>query len=394
MEPSPHDADTVYVAATRYKLSDYKPYLYRSSDGGRNWQSINGNFPQGEITRVVWGRSRAQGAAPPPAPRPCSSRWMTGDLAACAGRAAGGAGVLDLKIKHGDLIAGTHGRAFWILDDLTSLRALPAKGDAAAWPPPRETVRTRLHHGALGGAKGPVSFQLVFGIGGAIVHQETPEGLKIREHLDIGESLPIGTLLWDRLPAGHDGAVKLTFRDGAGKEIASYASDDKEVPVAKRPTAIRSGPTATCGTCAIPWVAKMDGALALPKPKPLVGDGDATPGPLAVPGRYTAEIAAGGATQSQPFSIVKDPRLPTTPAQHKAQFDLLVAADRVAGRGEQGRWAHPAHPQAAGGPGGGGGRRRAGDQGRSGARGAVGGGAGVGGRVASCRARARATRRG
>src|SRR5690606_25615250 len=53
VEVSPHDADTVYVAATRYKLSDYKPYLYRSTDGGRNWQSINGNFPQDEITRVV-----------------------------------------------------------------------------------------------------------------------------------------------------------------------------------------------------------------------------------------------------------------------------------------------------------------------------------------------------
>ncbi len=53
VEISAHDADTIYVAATRYKLADYKPYLFRSTDGGRSWQSINGDFPAGEITRVL-----------------------------------------------------------------------------------------------------------------------------------------------------------------------------------------------------------------------------------------------------------------------------------------------------------------------------------------------------
>jgi hypothetical protein len=53
VEISPHDADTIYIAATRYKLADYKPYLFRSTDGGRTFESINGDFPVGEITRVV-----------------------------------------------------------------------------------------------------------------------------------------------------------------------------------------------------------------------------------------------------------------------------------------------------------------------------------------------------
>ena len=61
VEISAHDADTIYVAATRYKLADYKPYLFRSSDGGRSWKSINGDLPKDEITRVVRADPVAKG---------------------------------------------------------------------------------------------------------------------------------------------------------------------------------------------------------------------------------------------------------------------------------------------------------------------------------------------
>jgi hypothetical protein len=53
VEISAHDPDTIYVSATRYKLSDYAPYLFRSTDSGSSWRSINGDFPAGEITRVI-----------------------------------------------------------------------------------------------------------------------------------------------------------------------------------------------------------------------------------------------------------------------------------------------------------------------------------------------------
>ncbi len=323
VEPSPHDADTVYMAATRYKLSDYKPYLYRTNDGGRSWQSINGNFPEGEITRVVRADPVRKGLLFAGTE---TGVFYTLDDGATWARLPGGLPVVpvyDLKIKHDDLIAGTHGRAFWILDDLTSLRALPAKADAPALLPPRKAIRSRLHHGALGGAKGPVSFQLVFGIGGAIAHTDKPDGTKHREFLDIGENPPQGAIVWYWLPAGHEGAVKLTFRDAAGKEIVSYASDDKETPAAKRP-GTKAGLNRYVWDMRYPGPAKMDNSLGLPKPKALAGDSDSTPGPLAVPGSYTVEMSVGGASQSQPFVIVKDPRLPTTPAQHQAQFDLVM----------------------------------------------------------------------
>jgi len=322
VEPSPHEADTVYVAATRYKLSDYRPYLYRTTDGGRTWQSINGTFPDGEITRVLRADPVRKGLLFAGTE---TGVFFTLDDGATWKRLPGGLPVVpvyDLKIKHDDLIAGTHGRAFWILDDLTALRSLPAGDSGPALLPPRKTIRTRMHHGALGGAKGPVSFQLVFGIGGAIVHQETPDGTKIREHLDIGENPPFGTLVWYWLAADHSLPVKLTFRDAAGAEIVSYASDDSKVPAPKRPPT-KPGLNRYVWDMRYPGPAKMDNSLGLPKPKALVADADITPGPLAIPGDYALEMTTGGATQLQPFTIVKDPRLPTTPAQHRAQFALL-----------------------------------------------------------------------
>ena len=323
VEPSAHDADTVYMAATRYKLSDYKPYLYRTNDGGRTWTSINGNFPQGEITRLVRADPVRKGLLFAGTE---TGVFFTLDDGATWARLPGGLPIVpvyDLKIKDSDLIAGTHGRAFWILDDLSALRALPATGAATMLLPPRDTVRSRLHFGALAGAKGPVSFQLVFGIGGAIAHSEKPDGTKVREHLDIGENPPQGALVWYWLGPDHTGPVKLTFRNAAGAEIVGYASDDSAVPVAKRP-GTAPGLNRYVWDMRHPGPAKLDNSLGLPKPKALVSDPDNTPGPMAIPGSYTVEILAGGAAQSQPFSIVKDPRLPTTPAQHKAQFELLV----------------------------------------------------------------------
>ena len=132
VEISAHDADTIYVAATRYKLADYKPYLFKSTDGGRSWKSIKGDLPADEITRVV--------RADPVATGLLYVGTETGihfslDDGASWTRMAGGLPVVpvyDLKLKDSDLVAATHGRSFWILDDVTALRGLAPRKPAAA----------------------------------------------------------------------------------------------------------------------------------------------------------------------------------------------------------------------------------------------------------------------
>ena len=322
VEISAHNADTVYVAATRYKLSDYEPYLFRTTDSGRTWQSINGNFPAGEITRVI--------RADPQTPGLLFAGTETGvfvspDDGKTWARMTGGLPVVpvyDLKIKGSDLVAGTHGRSFWVLDDITALRALADGNAATRLIPPRPAIRSRMHFGALGNVKAGISFGIVFGIGGGIATIDKPDGSKVREYLDVGENPPYGAILHYWLGADAKGPVSVTIRDASGAAIGTFSSDDTKLPIAKRPTT-KPGLNRCVWDMKYPAPAKIDPALVVWKNKPLVAEGDGPGGPLAPPGTYSVELAAGGSTHSTPLVIDKDPRLTTPLAAHQAQFALV-----------------------------------------------------------------------
>lgn len=330
VEIAAHDADTVYVAATRYKLADYEAYLFRTKDGGVTWQSINGNFPEGEITRVV--------RADPVCPGLLfvgteTGVFFTADDGANWARLPGGFPVVpvyDLKIKDGDLIAGTHGRSFWILDDITPLRSLAGGVSGATLLPPRPAVRTKLHFGALGSVKPGTTFALAFGIGGGITTHVQPDGSRRREYLDIGENPPQGALVHYWLDAA--APVTLTFKDAEGAEIASVRSDDTSVGIAKRPTA-RAGLNRYVWEMKYPGPEKIDASLFTQKVKALVNDPDSAAGPTVVPGSFTVELSVGGTVQCVPLSVVKDPRLSTTPEAYRAQLVLLQTLNAAIGRG-------------------------------------------------------------
>ena len=332
VEIAAHDADTVYLAATRYKLADYQPYLFASHDSGRTWHSINGNFPAGEITRVL--------RADPACPGLLFVGTETGvffslDDGAAWARLPGGLPVVpvyDLKLKDGDLIAGTHGRSFWILDDITPLRSLAAGVAGTRLLPPRPAVRTKLHFGALGSLKPGTSFALAFGVGGGITTHELPDGSRRRDYLDVGENPPMGALIHYWLADA--GPVELTFRDAAGAVIASLRSDDTSLGIAKRPTA-RAGLNRYVWDLKHPGPTKIDASLFTPRVKALVSDPDAAAGPTVVPGSYSVELAADGATQSLPLTVLKDPRLATSPAAYAAQFALLQTLNAAISRGNQ-----------------------------------------------------------
>ncbi len=322
VELSAHDADTAYLAATRYKLADYRPYLFRTTDGGRTWQSVNGNFPEGEITRVV--------RADPVRPGLLFVGTETGIFfspndGSHWARMQGGlpvAPVYDLKLKGSDLVAGTHGRSFWILDDITPLRDPTETAAGLKLFAPRTTIRTKLHFGALRNVGSGISFAVASGIGGGIRSFERPDGTPGREYLDVGENPPNGAIIYYRLDDSPSDPLTLTFRDAAGQPIVSFRSDDASLPAQRRPTT-RPGLNRFVWDLKYPGPAKLDPALAPPRNKPLAKDADPTPGPTVVPGDYQVELALGPEKRTANFAIVKDPRLATTPDAYGQQFALL-----------------------------------------------------------------------
>ena len=139
IEVSPHDAATAYVAAVRYKLDDYRPYLYKTNDYGASWSTISDGFPDQEFTRVIREDPAVRGQL-----------YVGTETRVYVSLDGGGsweplqlnmpvAPIYDLAIKDGDLVAATHGRSFWILDNLTYLRQLGEKAlgnEAHLFQPP------------------------------------------------------------------------------------------------------------------------------------------------------------------------------------------------------------------------------------------------------------------
>ena len=332
VEISAHDADTIYLAATRYKLADYRPYLFRSSDGGRSFESINGDFPDNEITRVV--------RADPVQPGLLFVGTETGVFYSLNdGRnwVRMGSGlpvvpVYDLKIKEADLVAGTHGRSFWILDDITPLRGLADGNEDCRLFQPRTTVRTKLHFGALRSLRpSGIAHALAPGVAGGIRTFRQPDGSSGREYLDLGENPPNGAIVYCWLDEEAAGLVSLAFHDAAGNLIARFCSDDPNLSTAKRPS-LRPGLNRFVWDLKYSGPETLDPALAPPRNMPLAEPADPPTGPTVVPREYRVEMSTGSETMAAEFSVVKDPRLYTTPDAYRQQFDQLRELTASLGR--------------------------------------------------------------
>jgi hypothetical protein len=359
IEPSPHDAATCYVAATRYKLADPHPYLFKTGDYGRTWKRITAGISAGEITRVIREDPSCRGLLYGGTE---SGVWLSLDDGGSWQRLRGNlpvAPIHDLIVKGTDLVVATHGRAFWILDDLTPLHQLASgamSGDTHLFAP-RRTVRWRAYkgHGVKPGPAREIAYRLAGSLGYGYREVRTPTGEKAEKLLDAGENPPNGVIVHYWLKDAPTGALTLSFLDTDGHEIRSFTSRPALTPTSgptvsgtpgtgggEEPSAPQEAstpideeeprPTKNAGANRFVWNLRGRDATKLPDNKGRGGTLEALAGPRVPPGRYQVRLTVGGKTLTQPFEVVKDPRVGATDADLREQYTWAQKAHNLLNR--------------------------------------------------------------
>ncbi len=291
IDASPHDAATAYVAATRYKLDDERPYAYKTADYGKSWKKIVTGIPATHFVRVVREDPARRGLL-----------FAGTEFGVYVSFDDGGGWqplrlnlpvvpVHDLAIKDHDLAAATHGRAFWILDDITPLEQLGGDGARAERHlfTPRDAIRFR-----------------------------SPGFVPERALTALGTNPPNGAIIYGYFRDKPQAEVTLDILDARDSLVRRFSSAAKEAMDSLKVEA---------GLNRFVWDLRYAEAHRF---KGLVFWAGSTRGPLAVPGAYKARLSVGAWSETRPFNVVKDPRVPATAADLQKQFDLLARIrDRV-----------------------------------------------------------------
>ena len=296
LEASHFDRDIAYAAIDRHRLDDRKPYLYRTRDGGRSWQAIVAGIRDGDFVNAVREDPARRGLLYAATELGVYVSFDDGDHWRPMQMNLPRTSVRDLEVHGDDLVIATHGRGFWVLDDLAPVRQMSGAGTDSATRlfKPSTAIRVRAA-----------------GFTGTPLPKEEP----------AAENPPFGARIDYALATAATGPVQLTIRDAAGKLVRQYSSADAppKHDVATAGTAPEwfttpSTLTADAGLHRFIW------PLRYPAPA-APGGGDAyADGAWAPPGDYTVALTVGGKTYTQPLTVAPDPRVHLAPDAYARQF--------------------------------------------------------------------------
>ena len=294
IEASRFDASTAYAAVDRHQLDDLRPYIYATRDAGRSWSLIATGIPDGAYVNAVREDPAHRGLLYAGTELGVYVSFDEGAQWRSLRLNMPVVPVRDLVVRQDSLAIATHGRAFWVLDDLSPLYQ-NAKTSGAAWLfAPETAVRMRPHVDP--GERSP---------------PEEP----------AGQNRPSGAYIDYDVFDARARVVTLSIVDASGALVRRYASDEHREPASPDTLdypAFWSPPPATldgsAGMHRFLWDFRYDTLLGEPESDQVPG------GPFAPPGRYTVRLTAGGRTWSQPLTVVKDPRVSASDADLVAQF--------------------------------------------------------------------------
>lgn len=312
MDASHFDRDTAYAAVNTIRLDDHRPHIYRTRDGGASWQRIVDGMPDGGTVNVVREDPKTRGLLYAGTEQAVFVSTDDGDTWQSLRLNMPATSIRDLVIKDDDVVVGTHGRSFWILDNVTPLRqAAEARRAAEVFLfAPQAAWRVRGN-----------------------LNTDTP----LPPEEPTGENPPDGAIVdyWLKKPGS---GVTLEILDAAGALVRKYVSSDPPAYTVESetsrvnfpawwvqpPTSLPSAP----GLQRFVWDLKYAPPRVPSYSYPIAAVPGRTPrmpqGPWVPPGTYTVRLTALGKTLERQLLVRMDPRVKASAEDLQLQFELSM----------------------------------------------------------------------
>ena len=297
IDASPIDAGTAYVAVDRHENDDMHPYIFKTSDFGKTWAKITNGIPDNTFVRAVREDPKKRGLLYAGTETGVfvsfddGANWRSMQLNLPT------TPVHDLIVKNGDLVLATHGRSFWILDDISPLRQFTD-----------DVAKQDLHLYAPATA----------------YRMQNPDQDDIPKPVLVGQNPPAGAVFYYFLKDKPKGGTTVEILDSSQKAIRKYSSEKTEEldeplnPDDKKPEK-QIKPEA--GLNRVVWDMYYQGADRVPDYY-VYEYKDGLMGPLALPGKYEVRVTANGKSETAPFEVKLDPRVKVADEDLQKQFDL------------------------------------------------------------------------
>ncbi len=294
IEASRFDARTAYVAVDRHRLDDDRPFAYVTRDGGATWRESHAGIPAGSFVNVVREDRVRRGLLYAGTESGVYVSFDDGANWQSLRANMPHVSVRDIAVHGDDLALATHGRGFWILDDVEPLRELAADaGGGARLFAPQDAIRV---------------------LAGNDEAEATPP------EVPLGENPPSGAFIDYVLPASAAGTVELRIADATGAIVRTWSSAARVK--AADPSSVPYPPY---------WIAGPHELSPMPGMHRFVWDLhlDRPDGALAPPGRYAATLTYAGRGEVRPFAVRRDPRVAASDADLVAQASLARSVDAI-----------------------------------------------------------------
>ena len=304
IDASAHSADSAYIAVERHRLDDARPYIYKTHDGGKSWQLIVDGIASTHFVNAVREDPQRPGLLYAATERGVYASLDDGAHWQALQQNLPRTSVRDLVVKDNDLVIATHGRGFWIMDDVSALRQLAAEAsNATRLFAPADTVRLR-----------PESFS------GTPMPKDEP----------LATNPPAGAVIDYHLASAPTQPIVLTIHDARGVVVRRYSSADAPAKVeAASSSAAPEWLPLPVTLQSTPGMHRFFWPMRYAAPKDLTDDaGVYADGVWAPPGEYRVTLEVDGQNYTQALRLLPDPRVKLDPSAYAEEFAL---AQRIEG---------------------------------------------------------------